>query len=193
MNTVEPIRDRKKLEKMKTYLKGKNLRDYCLFVLGINSGLRISDLLKLKIEDVAIKKRNGYEIVDVIDLKEQKTGKLKKFPINKSAKSAIQEYLDKKRVNSPISEPLFKSKKGDKAISRNMAWMVLNEAGKTVGIRDKIGTHTLRKTFGYHAYVSGQDIAVIQKLLNHSMPSITLRYIGITQDELDDVYLNLNL
>ena len=53
--------------------------------------------------------------------------------------------------------------------------------------------HTMRKTFGYHAYKKGMDITIIQKLLNHSSPSITLSYIGITRDDLDNVYLNLNL
>ena len=62
-----------------------------------------------------------------------------------------------------------------------------------VGIKEKIGTHTLRKTFGYHTYNNGYDITLIQKLFNHSSPSVTLRYIGITQDELDDVYLSLDL
>lgn len=62
-----------------------------------------------------------------------------------------------------------------------------------MGITDQIGTHTLRKTFGYWVYKEGKDITLIQKLLNHASPSITLAYIGITQDELDDVYLSLNL
>ncbi|GMA66225.1 hypothetical protein GCM10025859_67000 [Alicyclobacillus fastidiosus] len=73
------------------------------------------------------------------------------------------------------------------------AWKALNNAAKVAGIKDRIGTHTLRKTFAYHAYKQGKDITLIQKLLNHSAPSVTLRYIGITQDEMDDVYLTLNL
>ena len=64
---------------------------------------------------------------------------------------------------------------------------------RSMGIKEKIGTHTLRKTFGYHAYIKTKNIALIQKLLNHSSPSVTLRYIGITQDDLDNVYLNLDL
>lgn len=68
-----------------------------------------------------------------------------------------------------------------------------NAAARQIGIKERIGTHTLRKTFGYHAYQQGMSLEVIQKLFNHSWPQITLAYIGITQDELDDVYLNLNL
>jgi len=61
------------------------------------------------------------------------------------------------------------------------------------GIKEPVGTHTMRKTFGYHAYKKGLDLAVIQKLLNHSSPSITLAYIGITQEDQDNVYMSLNL
>jgi len=78
-------------------------------------------------------------------------------------------------------------------LSRNQAWKILSDCAKAVGIAENIGTHTLRKTFGFHAYISGVDITRIQKLLNHSAPSITLSYIGITQDELDAVYLSLDL
>ena len=78
-------------------------------------------------------------------------------------------------------------------LKRQRAYRIINDAAKSVGIKDKIGTHTLRKTLGYHAYQSGKDITIIQKLFNHSTPRETLTYIGITQDDVDDVYLNLNL
>ncbi|OUO94845.1 site-specific integrase [Cloacibacillus sp. An23] len=189
MELVEPIRDMKKLEKMKKYLKGKNLRDYCLFVLGINSGLRVSDLLNLKIDDVADKGK----LKDRIHLIEQKTGKTKDFPISDTAAKAIKEYLGELNDDTG-SDYLFQSRKGKKAISRIQAWRILNEAAAHAGLeKDSIGTHTMRKTFGYHAYKKGMDITIIQKLLNHSSPSITLSYIGITRDDLDNVYLNLNL
>lgn len=88
---------------------------------------------------------------------------------------------------------LFPSRKGGKAISRVQAYRILNDAARHIGITDAIGTHTLRKTFGYHAYQSGCDITRIQRLLNHSAPSITLSYIGITKDELDAVYIAKSL
>ncbi len=189
MELVEPIREIKKLEKMKKYLKARNLRDYCLFVLGINSGLRVSDLLNLKIGDVV---ENG-KLKDRIHLTEQKTGKTKDFPISDTASKALREYIDELK-DSNSSDCLFQSRKGKSAISRIQAWRILNEAAAHSGLgNDAIGTHTMRKTFGYHAYKKGMDITVIQKLLNHSSPSITLSYIGITRDDLDNVYLNLNL
>ncbi|MCL6571302.1 MAG: site-specific integrase [Bacillus sp. (in: Bacteria)] len=190
MEFVQPIRDMEKIKAMKKILKGNNIRDYTLFSIGINSALRIGDLLKLKISDVV---NGGGKIKDRITTREQKTGKAKDFPIGATARKAIEEYLkDWKGVN--MDDYLFPSRKGEnKPITRQHAWYIINEAAREVGIEEKIGTHTLRKTFGYHAYKAGYDIAIIQKLLNHSSPKETLRYIGITQDQLDDVYISLNL
>lgn len=182
MKYVEPIRSRKQIDSIKRYLKKNNLRDYLLFVLGINSGLRISDLLLLKIDDVKEKNR--------ITIKEKKTGKTKDFPLSDTCKKAIQDYLENVQSNGKW---LFKSKKGDRPITRIQAYRIINAAARAIGIKDHIGTHTLRKTFGYWTYKSGVDIIKIQKLLNHSASSITLAYIGITKDELDNIYINLNL
>ena len=179
---VEPIRDKKKIDSMKRYLKGKNIRDYVMFVLGINSGLRISDLLNLQVDDVCGKER--------ITLREKKTGKAKNFPLSDSSRKIIDEYLKTKKLTAG---PLFPSRKGYSAISRVQAYLIINEAARAVGIKEAVGTHTLRKTFGYWAYQQGIDVTRIQQLLNHSSPAITLRYIGITREELDSVYINLNL
>ena len=188
MEFVEPIRDRKKIEAIKKLLRGSNLRDYVLFTFGINSGLRVSDLLKLQVVDVRDEKGR---IKDRVTLREKKTGKSKTFPFSETVVKALKEYLvDKDLANSSA---LFPSRKGGGPITRQQAYRILNDAAKAVGLKDKIGTHTLRKTFGYHAYLTGVDITRIQALMNHSSPRETLRYIGITQDELDDVYLNLNL
>lgn len=188
MEFVQPIRDLKQIDTLKKLLKQQSLRDYCLFVLGINSGLRISDLLKLRISDVS---ENG-KVKDRIRLREKKTNKFKDFPISNNAKKAIKEYLQSRVINNE-DEPLFLSRKNKGFILRQRAYLILNEAAKSIGIKEKIGTHTLRKTFGYHAYNNGYDITLIQKLFNHSSSSVTLRYIGITQEELDDVYLSLDL
>ncbi len=191
MEYVEPIRDRKKIDDIKKILKATNLRDYCLFTLGINSGLRICDLLNLKIKDVMDKKR---KIKDRITIREQKTGKIKNFPIADTVKKVLMEYLITR--NFSLDEPLFLSRKekgGKQTIGRQQAYRIINKIVRMVGLKEGYGTHTLRKTFGYHAYQSGVDISILQKLFNHSAPCVTLAYIGITQDDLDDVYLNLNL
>lgn len=187
MNFVQPIRDIGKIDAMKKILRGTSLRDYALFVLGINSGLRISDLLALTVADVADEKG----IRDRISLKEKKTSKTKDFPVGSTARKALKEYLDTREANP--AAPLFLSRKSGAAIQRVQAYKILNRAARAIGIPDKIGTHTLRKTFGFHAYKAGRDLSMITKLLNHSSPAITLAYIGITRDDMDEVYLTLNL
>ncbi|WP_171682457.1 site-specific integrase [Paenibacillus planticolens] len=192
MEFVQPIRDKNQINTMKKILKSASLRDYCLFTLGINSGLRISDLLKLKVSDVI---DISGEIKERIYIREKKTNKVKDFPISKVANEALKEYLTNRKDLS-YDEPLFISRKqytGKASLQRDQAYKIINNAAKSIGIKDRIGTHTLRKTFGYHAYQSGVDITLIQKLLNHSASSTTLRYIGITQEKMDDVYLKLNL
>lgn len=187
MEFVQPIRNLKQIETIKKLLKQQNLRDYCLFTVGINSGLRISDLLNLTVNDVI---ENG-KIKNRIRLREKKTNKFKDFPLSDNSKLALREYL--KSRDYKLNEPLFLSRKNKGFLLRQQAYKIINDVAKSIGIKDKIGTHTLRKTFGYHAYNNGYDITLIQKLFNHSTPAITLRYIGITQEELDDVYLSLDL
>jgi integrase len=191
MNTVEPIRDKKKIKAMKVILKDKSVRDYVLFTLGINTGLRVSDLLNLRFSDIVTE---SGKIKENIYIRELKTGKEKVFSINKTAKASIKEYMDSLNNKYDSSRYVFKSKKGENSpISRVQAYDTLNYAAKTLGIQDNIGTHTMRKTFGYHARLKGVPIEILQRIFNHSAPGITMRYIGITQDELENVYLDLNL
>lgn len=181
LNEVQPIRKKEKIEEMKTELLKKGYRNYMLFVLGINTGLRISDLLELKVEDV----RGKTHIV----LIEQKTKKTKKFLINNQLREDLNKYTEGMTDN----EYLYQSQKGNnKPISRVQAYRILNDAARNVDLED-IGTHTLRKTFGYWHYKQYKDVALLQELFNHSAPSVTLRYIGINQDVMDktieDFYL----
>ena len=173
MQYVEPIRDRDEIEKVKRILKISRMRDFLLFLIGINSGLRISDILKLKVSDV---KNNEY-----IEITEQKTGKYKKFPITNSFKNYLNEFVFDK---SP-EEYLFKSLRSRRPITRVQAYRIITEACQKAGVKVNVGTHTLRKTFGYHFYQEKKDIALLQCIFNHSAPSVTLRYIGINQDIID--------
>lgn len=156
--------------------------------MGINTALRIGDLLSLSLGDVLDERG---KILDAIEMKEQKTGKMKKFPLNKSIKDALLGYL-KAREGADQSEPLFPSRKGG-ALSRWQARRILSSAGNAVGV-SRIGTHSLRKTFGYHVYQkTGGNLGLVQKLLNHSSSADTLRYIGIDREQMDNTYLDLNL
>jgi len=177
MSTVEPIRRVEDIRKVERILSKQSKRDYVLFVLGTNSGLRISDILRLNVEDVRDKTH--------IQITEKKTGKFKKFPINDKLKPILDDFI-KGRKNK---EPLFMSYWGHR-LDRVTAYYIIHNACKSAGIKDRIGTHSMRKTFGYHHYKKYKNIAILQKIFNHSSPQITIRYIGIEQDEIDDSYRN---
>ena len=196
MKEVQPIRDTKKIDAMKAIMKGEsNYRDLLLFVLGINTGLRISDILALKWGSFITGGRL-LKAGDQLNVVEIKTKKLKTFMINRSVAEALKLYYDSLGSPNP-DDPVFSSRKTDdgtlQPITRIAAWQMLNRYANMVGLNDGIGTHTLRKTFGYHLYKKGVALEYIQKMLNHSSPAITLRYIGITQEQLNDIYVELNL
>ncbi|RWQ69813.1 tyrosine-type recombinase/integrase [Bacillus cereus] len=178
---VQPIRTKRDIEKMKKALAGKP-RDLLLFIFGINSALRISDILKLKVGDI----RGKESIV----LKETKTKKQKRFHLNDSIKKAVTELIPE---TAHDNDWLFPSRKGDNAITRIQAYRILNAAADRAGLKVEIGTHTLRKTFAYHAYKNGTDLSILQTILNHSSQRDTLIYIGIEQKQIDDVYIGINL
>ena len=186
---VAPIKDMEKIQAIKIFLRRNNLRDEALFVFGINTALRIGDLLSLKVGSIV---DGGGNVLDAVAVLEQKTGKAKHFPINKSVKRVLAAYL-KTRPHFTLDEPLFPSRNGGSHLSRWRARRILHKAGKAVGLHS-IGTHSLRKTFGYHVYKkTGGNLGLVQKLLNHTSSGDTLRYIGIDSEEMNATYLSLNL
>ncbi|PAF51093.1 hypothetical protein BKH43_02485 [Helicobacter sp. 13S00401-1] len=180
MNIVEPIKNKLDLQRIEVRLARRSKRDLLMFELGINSGLRISDILNLNIKDV----RNQTHIHIV----EKKTKKLKSFPLNKKLKDLIEPYVEDKSDD----EPLFKTRFNHR-LDRFQAYKILNAVCQSIGLRYKVGTHSLRKTFGYHHYKQFKDIALLQKIFNHSSTKTTLRYIGIEQEEIDKSYKNFVL
>lgn len=181
MNYVEPIRDSNKVHEIANYLRKYSERNYIMFILGINSGLRISDILSLRIRDVKGK--------DYISIREKKTGKQKIFPMTPILKRELKKYC----IDKDLDEFIIKSRKGyNEAIRRERAYVILREAGEDVGLYN-LGTHTLRKTFGYHYYMQYNDIAELQKIFNHSDPSVTLRYIGVEQSKINKRYKSFKI
>ncbi|MBD1373730.1 tyrosine-type recombinase/integrase [Hazenella sp. IB182357] len=146
-------------------------RDYILFLTGINTGLRVGDLVKLKVSDVRRKKR--------IVIREGKTKKPRTIHVD-NIYNEIQEY-----IKSIDSIWLFPSRKGDGAITTTQAYRQLQKAADMAEV-DSVGTHTMRKTFGYWHYKQFRDVAKLQDILNHSHPDITKRYIGITAEEIEN-------
>ena len=179
MNKVEPIRSKADLRKVEQILS-KNPRDLLMFNIGTNCGLRISDILGLNVGDV-----RGKNYVQII---EKKTGKFKRFPINSKLKPMIDEFTKGRDADEPLFMTKFKNRLG-----RVTAYYIIREACEDANIESKIGTHTLRKTFGYHHYKKYKDVVILQKIFNHYSPEVTLRYIGIEQDQIDESYLNFVL
>lgn len=180
MSTVEPIRNKKDIQKVEKILAKQCKRDLLLFTIGTNCGLRISDILRLNVADV----RNKTHI----QLIEKKTGKYKKFPINIKLKPLLEDFI----IGRKNDEPLFLSRWGHR-LDRVTAYYIIRNACEQAKLHEKIGTHSMRKSFGYHHYQQFKDIVILQKIFNHSSPQITLRYIGIEQDEIDYSYNNFVL
>lgn len=187
MKKVEPIRDLDDIERMKDYLKSKNERNYILFMFGIYSGLRVSDIVPLQVKQV---------VVDRIEVKEKKTGKVRRFAVNPELRKAIKRYVTENNLQE--YDYLFPSRKKMrtdgvriKHIGRVAVYQFLNEAAKYVGLTH-IGTHSMRKTFGYHHYRQYGNVAILMQILNHSSPDITLEYIGYNQDEIDESMLTFS-
>jgi len=161
-----------------------NPRDYLLFTMGINFALRINDLLSLKVKDVLDKKG---EIVEYLHLREQKTKKEKKIKINIVVKEALEYYFRKATVTDPDNY-LFTSYRSNKKLDRIRVWQMIKNWCKEVGLdSERIGTHTLRKPWGYQARKKGITIEQISEKLGHRSSIVTKKYIGINQDEINKI------
>ncbi|MEH7650843.1 site-specific integrase [Bacillus safensis] len=171
-NTVDAIKNKRDIERMKKALHG---RDLVMFVLGVSLGLRISDLLTIRVGDL---RRQSH-----LAIKEGKTGKTRDIKLSSTVVKLAQ------KLDGDDDSYVFQSRKGvNKPISRVQAYRVLNAAAVRAGINIDIGTHTLRKTFGYQLYSKGINITRIMKVFGHSSEAQTLKYIGITADEIDAAY-----
>ena len=192
MNFVEPIRDRKKIAQIKNLLRGQGrYRDLLLFVVGINTALRISDLLQLSIGHVLDEQK---KIKRRFWIKERKWGKRHEVVINESMRAALEPYLSNYSgiEENPEHFLFFNSRNLDFAdpIRRGQAWKFVTKICREVGLRGNFGTHSL---WGYHARLQGVDLALIMYKLNHNSIAYTKRYLGITDAELQAVAQRLNL
>ncbi len=186
MATMEPIRELRQIEALKTYFLNVHSaphvderRNYFLFEFGINTGLRISDILKLKVGDVY--HRTHMQLV------EKKTRKFKLFRINPALQLEVERFCEGKQLEAF----LFESAPGVQ-LSRFQAWRIIHDGLEWAGV-EPAGCHSLRKTFGYHFYQRTKDVALLQMIFNHSSPAVTLRYIGIHQDMMDQSLQAFNL
>ena len=177
---AEPIKSKKDIKAVEQYLKEHNERDYVLWVLGVNSGLRVSDIVGLNVSDVVDKTH--------ITIIEKKTQKRKSFYINDKLKRVLKPFIK----NRDFDEPLFLGRQG-KRLNQRQVYRFLIATCQALGIKAKVSTHTMRRTFGYHHYQQYKDAVILQKIFNHSSQRITLMYIGVEQDEIDLSYKNFEL
>lgn len=189
MAATEPIRDKKQLKALADYyLKKGQIRNHTLIIMGVYTALRVSDLLRLKWMDVYDEERQVFRTH--ISLVEKKTGKTKTIALNKQALGALRQCYLQRRGDFIFAN----NRRNNTAISRVQAWRIIHAAAMAVGINGKISCHSLRKTWGYHAWTSKTvSPVVIMDIFNHSNYEVTRRYLGITQDDLDEAYLGMNL
>ena len=178
---VDPIKDKKHIQTIKKQLADNPL-DYALFVVGINTNLRASDLLSIKVHQVKDLKPN-----DEIVLNEKKTKKPRRITLNKTCISAVQRLLASRGYQD--EDYLFKGQRGVLTVptvnAKVKSWC------KTINLKGNYGGHTLRKTFGYHQRVTfGTDLPTLMEIFNHSTQKQTLAYLCVQPDEIRNVYEN---
>jgi integrase len=202
---AEPIKKMSDINAVCDYLiENQKWRDYMLFVVGINFGLRVSDLRTLRFCDLIDENLQFRDVVPVFEQKTRNTRKRKKnryLTVNKAVMDAVLMYLDH-TPDVTLSDFMFRSqsnhgKNKNAPMDRVSVDRVLKSMAKACGLTMKVSTHTLRKTFCYHQMLmAGNDhrkLLLLQKMLGHSSESQTLDYIGITQEEMVEAYKDLNL
>lgn len=189
MAATEPIRNKQQLHDMAEYFHSRGeFRNYTLIILGVYTALRIGDLLRLRWTDVYDEERQ--KLHSRISLKEQKTGKYKEIALNEQAIKALKLYFPHRK-----GDYIFASRNNtDRPITRTQAWRIIHEAAAAVDVTGHISCHSLRKTWGYHAWTSGKvSPVVIMDIYNHSSYEVTKRYLGVAQDDRDKAYLSMEL
>lgn len=182
---VEPIRDRSDIARIKAFL-GNNPRNHALFVLGINTNLRAGDLSRIKLGQVANVKPGEF-----IELQEGKTGKARRITLNEEVCRAVQRVIDAKRLGP--GDYLFRSQRGRLPLQVSSINRLVKGWCRLVGLQGRYGSHTLRKTWGYHAWLAGIDLPRLMTCFNHASQEQTLSYLGIQEHQIQEVYLQVAL
>ncbi|MCL2080086.1 MAG: tyrosine-type recombinase/integrase [Oscillospiraceae bacterium] len=189
MAMTQPIRNKNEIRELAAYyLKRGQVRNHVLIVLGLHTALRISDLLRLRWDDVYDFENKCVRAS--ICAVEKKTHKTKTIALNKAAISAITLLAAHFARRGCF---LIENPRTRRAISRIQAYRLIRDAAEALRFQNRVSCHSLRKTFGYHAWKNGASVAVIMEIYNHSSLAVTRRYLGVTQDDKDEVYLGLDL
>lgn len=204
-HSAEPIKSMDDIIRISQFLiEKKRFRDNMLFIVGINFGLRVSDLRTLRFSHLI---NDDCTFRDRFPILEKKTKNTRKHQRNRyiSINTAVVEAVTLYLENTPgvhLSDYMFRSASNNgcnenKPISKQAVDAVLKGVAKDLGLGNRMATHSLRKTFAYHQMVmSGNDprkLLLLQKMFGHSTAAQTLDYIGITSEEIDEAYRMLNL
>ena len=187
-----PIRERREIEILKKYFLQKcEYRNYALFVVGMNTALRISDLLALRWKNIYDFQQKRYCLhIYVI---EQKTQKRTCIALNESCQIAFSLLKENCAPDSPEEYIFYSRNDRYRHISRNRAYNIIKKAAQVNHIDGNVSCHSLRKTFGYHAWKCGTPPALIMNIYNHSNIEITKRYLSIDQEDRDELFNSINL
>lgn len=178
MNYVEPIKNKEDITRLVQWAFNYKKMYGVILTLGFSSGLRISDVLNLTVQDINSTNR--------ITIHEKKTGKRKSFILKNEIAELIRDWAKK------CENYLFIGQKGAK-LGRSAVYRVIKRGCRELGIENNIATHSLRKSLAFHIYKQTKDIVLVQRLLNHSNPSTSLAYIGVMQEDIDNAYLNADI
>lgn len=192
MGTTQPIRDKEELKKFMAYYRDTKPRprDYALIVMGLHTALRISDILGLKWEEIYRFDKNTY--AKHLFMREKKTGKPSLIAVNGHVAAALEGYRAA-RMPKPADYIFSKNSNPSAPICRSQAYRIIKKAAAETLKDTNISCHSLRKTFGYHAWQQGISPVLLMDIYNHSSYHITKRYLGIVQDERDSVFLKIDI
>lgn len=192
MCKTDPIRKKEDIESLKNYFLSKGqIRDYAMVSVALNTSLRISDLLQLKWADVYDFKCQSFKAH--INIVEKKTRKKNRVVINHESLLALN-LLRNSLKDIAAETYIYRSRVGqNRPIGRSTAYKIIKKAAEDLDIEGIIGCHSLRKTFGYQAWKTGVQPALIMSIYNHSSMEITKRYLSIDQDDKDEVFMKMNL
>ena len=184
MAQTQPIRNKAHIAQLINYYRNHGqTRNYVLTVICLHTALRISDILRLTCDQVYDFAKNRPR--KSITITEAKTGKTKTIALHKNITKALRTYYHKAQPNAPlILNPQTK-----KAITRIHAYRILRAAAEALGLPHRVSCHSLRKTFGYHAWKRGISPVIIMEIFNHSSFAITRRYLGVAQEDINAVYV----
>ena len=201
---ADPIKSLDDINRISSYLvTNERYRDNMLFICGINFGLRISDLLRLRFCNLIDDDMTFKDEFPILEKKTSNTRKVKKnrwLTINDAVVEAVTLYLQ--HVSCKLDDFMFRSespngKSKNVAMSRMAVHSILEGIQKDLGLDLHLSSHSLRKTFGYHQMaMSGNDsrkLILLQRMFGHSSITQTMEYIGITEEEISEAYMKLNL